>query len=120
MSSSSASSPVSTPHSNHSTCGKNDYITDLQEQGCDEHAQTDHETVQVHEMCMACIEASSQKEKMRHERRVLKYQLQMEEAKMKTSLYDTHNQVVFENPPSPQYPPSQLGLGNNSFSSFNI
>ena len=103
---------------------KRDYITDLQEQGRVEQAQTDREALQLHEVCMARIEASAQKEKMRHERRVLKYQLRIEEAKAKTSqqpFFDT--QANFDSnhtTPSPQYQTSQLGLGDNTFSSFNI
>ena len=125
-SSSATSSPLSTPCSTCSMKTKHDYISELQEQGCVEQAQTDHDALQLHEVCMACIEASTLKEKMRHERRVLKYQLCIEEAKAKTSqqpFFDTHNQANFDSnqsSPSPQYQTSQLGLGDNSFSSFNI
>ena|SRR5258708_1016219 len=105
---------------------KHDYISELQEQGHVEQAQTDCDALQLHEVCMACIEVSMLKEKMRHERRVLKYQLHIKEAKAKTlqqPYFDTCNQANFDSnqsSSSPQYQTSQLGLGNNSFSSFNI
>ena len=111
---------------NHIPGTKHDYITNLQEQGHVKQAQTYCEALQLYEVCMAHNEASMQKEKMRHERRVLKYQLWIEEAKAKTSqqpFFDTHDQANFDSNhsmPSPQYQMSQLGLGDNTFSSFNI
>jgi len=68
-----------------------DYVADLHEQGQAEQVQTDCEATQLHEVHMARIEASAQREKMRHERRVLKYQLWIEEVKAKTS-----QQNIFE------------------------
>ena len=90
-SSSVTSSPVSTPCSTCSMKTKHDYVANLHEQGHAEQVQTDCEVTQLHEVCMAHIEASTQREKMRHERRVLKYQLWIEEVKAKTS-----QQNIFE------------------------
>ena len=67
-------------------------------------------------LCMIC-DTSTQKEKMRHERRVLKYQLQIEEAKAKTSpqnFFNTHGQGHQTNfnsshiPPNPPYQTNEL------------
>src|SRR5258708_18587811 len=84
-SSSSISSPVSTPCSTCSMKTKCDYVADLHEQGQAEQVQTDCEATQLHGVHMARIVASAQREKMRHERRLFKYQLQIEVVKVKTS-----------------------------------
>ena len=98
---------------------KHHYIADIHAQGHSEQAQTDCEASQLHEVHMAHIEASTQKEKMRHERRVLKYQLQIEEAKVKRlqqNFFDTPNQVLQNNLdsshilPNPLYQAINLGL----------
>ena len=74
-STSAALSPTS--RSTHTTKNKKDPLTEFSEASCIEQEQASREADQLHQERMARIQASSKRDDLKHQQKMLKYQIQL-------------------------------------------